>query len=114
MVCQLGARLGRIRQSFRRAHYHGSLLLNSDDFAVQTARSSSGLAEGNNQVVTTNIAAASGVRVHEIYKRFPVPDAPGTSRLTLGGISFSIAAGELVSLVGPSGWGKAATARLHR
>ena len=32
----------------------------------------------------TNIAAASGVRVHEICKSFPVPDAPGTSRLALG------------------------------
>ena len=112
MVCQLGARLGRIRESFRRAHHHGSLLLYGDDFAVQTARSSPGLAEGSDQVVTTNIAAASGVRVHEICKSFPVPDAPGTSRLALGGISFSIGAGELVSLVGPSGCGKSTLLRL--
>jgi ABC-type nitrate/sulfonate/bicarbonate transport system ATPase subunit len=112
MVRQLGARLGRIRQSFRRAHYHGSLLLYSDDFAVQTARSSSGLAEGSNQVVITNSVAASGVRVHEICKTFPVPDAPGTSRLALGGISFSIGAGELVSVVGPSGCGKSTLLRL--
>jgi len=108
----LGARLGRIRQSFRRAHYHGSLLLYSDDFAVQTARSSSGLAEGSNQVVITDNVAASGVRVHEICKTFPVPDAPGTTRLALGGISFSIGAGELVSLVGPSGCGKSTLLRL--
>src|SRR4029077_18459540 len=66
----------------------------------------------DNQVVTTNIAAASDVRVHEIYKSFPVPDAPGTSRLALGGISFSIAASELVSLVGPSGCGKSTLLRL--
>ena len=63
-------------------------------------------------MVTTSIADASDVRVHEICKSFPVPDAPGTCRLALGGISFSIGAGELVSLVGPSGCGKSTLLRL--
>jgi ABC-type nitrate/sulfonate/bicarbonate transport system ATPase subunit len=60
----------------------------------------------------TNVAGASALRVHEFCKSFPVPDAPGTSRLALGGISFSMAAGQLVSLVGPSGCGKSTLLRL--
>jgi sulfonate transport system ATP-binding protein len=63
-------------------------------------------------VVTTNIAAASALRVHEVRKSFAVPDAPSTSRLALDSISFSVAAGELVSLVGPSGCGKSTLLRL--
>ena len=47
LVSELGARLGRIRQSFRRARHHGSLLLHNHDVAVQSARSRAGLAEGN-------------------------------------------------------------------
>ncbi|PYI60600.1 MAG: ABC transporter ATP-binding protein [Verrucomicrobia bacterium] len=41
-----------------------------------------------------------------------MPDAPGASRLVLDGISFSIAAGDFVSLVGPSGCGKSTLLRL--
>ncbi len=63
-------------------------------------------------MVTTNIAVGSALRVHEVHKSFAVPDAPGTTRLALDGISFSIAAGELVSLVGPSGCGKSTLLRL--
>ena len=54
-------------------------------------------------MVTTNVAAASALRLHEVRKSFAMPDAPGASRLVLDGISFSIAAGDFVSLVGPSG-----------
>jgi sulfonate transport system ATP-binding protein len=70
------------------------------------------LAEGNNQVVTTNVADASSLRVHEVRKSFAVPDAPSTSRLALDGISFSIAGSQLVSLIGPSGCGKSTLLRL--
>jgi ABC-type nitrate/sulfonate/bicarbonate transport system ATPase subunit len=60
----------------------------------------------------TNVATASALRVDEIRKSFAVPDVPGTRRLVLDAISFSMAAGGLVSLVGPSGCGKSTLLRL--
>jgi ABC-type nitrate/sulfonate/bicarbonate transport system ATPase subunit len=63
-------------------------------------------------MVMTTVTEASGVRVRDICKSFPVPYAPATRRMALGGISFSIAAAELVSLVGPSGCGKSTLLRL--
>lgn len=54
----------------------------------------------------------SSLAVREVKKSFTAPDDPLSRRQVLDGISFSIAAGKLVSLVGPSGCGKSTLLRL--
>ena len=62
LVCELGAGLGRIRKSLRRAGHHGGVLLHHHDAALQSARPRARLAKGSDQMVMTTDAEGSSLR----------------------------------------------------
>jgi ABC-type nitrate/sulfonate/bicarbonate transport system ATPase subunit len=55
---------------------------------------------------------AASLVVRNVKKSFPAPDNPLSRRQALDDVTFSVAAGDLVSLVGPSGCGKSTLLRL--
>jgi ABC-type nitrate/sulfonate/bicarbonate transport system ATPase subunit len=63
-------------------------------------------------MVTPLQTDASSLRVREVRKSFQPPGNGAGPRLALDSISFTVAAGELVSIIGPSGCGKSTLLRL--
>src|SRR2546423_785890 len=106
LVCELGAGLGRIRKSLCGTDHYGGVFLHDYDAAVHAARPGAGLAEGDYQMVSAppkDIAAeGASLRVSDVRKDFPTPGDPNVRTVALDGISLSVEAGELVSVIGPS------------
>src|SRR5947199_7196789 len=110
MVCQLGTGLGRVWKSLRRPGHHGRFLLHYHDRSVQAARPGAGLAEGSHQMVAASASNAategSSLRIESVSKDFPAASNDAVRTTALDGVTLSVAAGELVSIVVPNGCGE--------
>ncbi len=61
---------------------------------------------------TVSQSEGSSLRIVNVAKDFPTSENPESRQFALKDVSFSVAAGELVSLIGPSGCGKSTLLRL--
>jgi ABC-type nitrate/sulfonate/bicarbonate transport system ATPase subunit/ABC-type nitrate/sulfonate/bicarbonate transport system permease component len=105
-----------IRESLCCTCHHGCLFLDHHDGPVQGSRPRTCLAEGGYKMVGTLVGAVttegSSVSVEDVTKDFEARDRSAERTIALDAISFSVAAGEMISIIGPSGCGKSTLLRL--